>query len=734
MATNKVSKEQTDAKSPIDAGTESWQLRALNGVARHQQYIITEVTTVGREESCGIYLPSGHISRLHARLSPEGERLVLTDMNSANGTYVNGEKISEQELQHDDVVRFDTLEFVVVAPEVHADTNKTQLRMPVVSSDDVTLVTDADKLAGDFNVMSSGKTEVGRAWAEQKKETGKDVNGTMVMPDVSDVCDGTVAMPAVESEQTREADCAEMDNTVVARLVCRMPPMEGKVFTLSQKLTTIGRDDTNDVVLAEASVSSVHAHIRYEQGRWTIEDKGSYNGVYVNNTKRQRAELRTGDEIGIGRVQLRFEDPAQKPARSLFRMPSVKLPVLQGNVLLSLAAASLAVVAVAAALLLWPRHKVSLYPLWVSSPVDMPDPMAPVVADVNADAKPEVLVVSGSGKVDILSAAAGAVVQTLDSVGPINAPPLVLDVNNDGKRDIVLSSVNGTVVAVSGDGREIWRKSPAENDQLVSAPATAAINDDRVEDIIMPSATASLLAMDGASGNMLWSAAGTGIGPVFSKPLVADVNSDGLMDIVVIGNRDRLISLTLINGQLRKNWTQPIPKVLSATPLFVTSPSATGMIVLATQEDGIIAFNASNGARLWQIPVEDLVLADLLVADSKGNGRADSIIAADLSGNVISIDTVTGEILWQTKLEAGVQAAPQWLPSEGETGAWLLIADTKANVYILAADNGGIVDKTAVEGADHFVVPAVVADLDGKGREELLLVSQNGRRFAYRIE
>jgi MinD-like ATPase involved in chromosome partitioning or flagellar assembly len=73
--------------------------------------------TIGREEGRDLQLPSEMVSRLHATVSKSDERFVLVDHDSANGTFLNNLKMSPNEphaLNHKDVVRFDTFEFLYV--------------------------------------------------------------------------------------------------------------------------------------------------------------------------------------------------------------------------------------------------------------------------------------------------------------------------------------------------------------------------------------------------------------------------------------------------------------------------------------------------------------------------------------------------------------------------------------------------------------------------------------------
>ena len=47
-------------------------------------------TTIGRSESASITLPLTDISRMHVKVAYQDEQFILEDLNSTNGTYVNG--------------------------------------------------------------------------------------------------------------------------------------------------------------------------------------------------------------------------------------------------------------------------------------------------------------------------------------------------------------------------------------------------------------------------------------------------------------------------------------------------------------------------------------------------------------------------------------------------------------------------------------------------------------------
>ncbi|WP_261342513.1 sigma 54-interacting transcriptional regulator [Botrimarina colliarenosi] len=67
-------------------------------------------TLLGRGGACQVALPDPICSRVHARIVAEGEHWVVADRESRNGTYVNGQKVSEAALGDGHVIRIGTTE------------------------------------------------------------------------------------------------------------------------------------------------------------------------------------------------------------------------------------------------------------------------------------------------------------------------------------------------------------------------------------------------------------------------------------------------------------------------------------------------------------------------------------------------------------------------------------------------------------------------------------------------
>ena len=118
--------EALSTASPLSA----WALKSNHSALNNKVFTLGAQTLVGRSKDCDITLAAAHLSRQHARLTIENDRLHVKDLDSSNGTFVNGRRVTEARVSRGDELRFDSLAFGVIGPADELD--KTTIR-PVIS-------------------------------------------------------------------------------------------------------------------------------------------------------------------------------------------------------------------------------------------------------------------------------------------------------------------------------------------------------------------------------------------------------------------------------------------------------------------------------------------------------------------------------------------------------------------------------------------------------------------------
>jgi pSer/pThr/pTyr-binding forkhead associated (FHA) protein len=74
-------------------------------------------------------------------------------------------------------------------------------------------------------------------------------------------------------------------------------------FVLNEGTTAVGRQPDSEILLDDVTVSRQHCQFTVTVDELAVEDLGSTNGTYVNETRVDQASLNPGDQVIIGRFQ-----------------------------------------------------------------------------------------------------------------------------------------------------------------------------------------------------------------------------------------------------------------------------------------------------------------------------------------------------------------------------------------------------------------------------------------------
>lgn len=155
--------------------------------------IVNNTVVVGRGENCDLRVPLSSVSRKHCELSISGGKLRIRDLSSSNGTYVNNERIMEQDLNAGDRLVVGSVVFTVqidgVPEEIH----------PVK--------TKAQKLA---ESSLTGQAAVKAAEAEAKEKTGVPIAAP---PGGEEDADTMAALENLVAEALKEDEEDEKEGT-----------------------------------------------------------------------------------------------------------------------------------------------------------------------------------------------------------------------------------------------------------------------------------------------------------------------------------------------------------------------------------------------------------------------------------------------------------------------------------------------------------------------------------------
>lgn len=256
----------------------------LRSLQTGEEFPLGQEMLVGREVECQISLNSGHISRYHAKVTRTADGVVVEDLRSTNGTFINGRRInSPQPLALGDEIRFHEQAFRLVSN--HAQSGDAE----------ATLFQSVDNTARPMPASAPVKPS------------------RPVEPELPQLDDSSTRILSVDELQRLqgkgERPVKGPENGSGPRFVVLTAPIRGKVFSLrSQQRNAwlIGRDEGCQFNLFDKTVSGEHARVRRLADDWILETCEGRNPIYINNRPVDISTLQHGDVVRVGRMELMF--------------------------------------------------------------------------------------------------------------------------------------------------------------------------------------------------------------------------------------------------------------------------------------------------------------------------------------------------------------------------------------------------------------------------------------------
>ena len=275
----------------------------------------------------------------------------------------------------------------------------------------------------------------------------------------------------------------------------------------------------------------------------------------------------------------------------------------------------------------------------------------PVISDVDGNGNTDVLIAGNT--VYLLNGSTGVPIWTFTPIKPVYSSAVVVDLNNNGSLEVVFRA-DSTIYALNGNnGSLLWSYTTKKNISGlfggVSSPAVGDIDNNGQVDVVVISGQGApiVYALNGNNGTLKWRDT-IGPGIMFSSPIIADVNGDCNMDVLIPGKD----TLRLLNGTTgARIWGVGSARSWSCAVADIDN-NCTMEVITA----GPAVYNGSNGSLVWDAagPTGGMFAPIPKVGDFDPSSPGSEIITCrsyvDTSASVFMYSS-TGALLWSfTKL------------------------------------------------------------------------------------
>jgi pSer/pThr/pTyr-binding forkhead associated (FHA) protein len=126
------------------------------GMTGRTQELKVEKTTIGRVEDNTFQIAEPSVSSHHCEVVLKGNEVLVRDLNSTNGTFINGEKVTERIIKPGQILRLGQIE-MRLETDAPAASSKKQIDQTMVMQRGVSLTElEQGARAGGFDTKSAG--------------------------------------------------------------------------------------------------------------------------------------------------------------------------------------------------------------------------------------------------------------------------------------------------------------------------------------------------------------------------------------------------------------------------------------------------------------------------------------------------------------------------------------------------------------------------------------------------
>jgi len=270
----------------------------LKQVNRDKEFELDKTSlSIGRDANCDIVLDQGNTSRVHARIFFNNGKIIIEDLNSTNGTFINSKQIYKPtSILPGDNIKFSSNEFTLISNTPDDET--------IISRKTLFLKPENSYIVLDEINVDPNKTVLQQNYPLPFGWPADDTISKKLFQ----------AKPNIKYldkvDQQIQKKFAKDDNVYIAALVfnanAEVPIIFGLSLDSQQHTISIGRSEECNFTINAPSVSEHHADLYFEHNKWYLKDHNSTNGIQEHKKLITKLKLEHGTTASLGQIEMIF--------------------------------------------------------------------------------------------------------------------------------------------------------------------------------------------------------------------------------------------------------------------------------------------------------------------------------------------------------------------------------------------------------------------------------------------
>ncbi|MDR1695071.1 MAG: FHA domain-containing protein [Endomicrobium sp.] len=291
-------------------------------------------------------------------------------------------------------------------------------------------------------------------------------------------------------------------------------------------------------------------------------------------------------------------------------------------------------------------------------------------------------------------------------------------------------------------GAALWRQIEIFNSGKTS-PVIADVNNDGIEDIIVLSDSSMLYVVDGQSGNLIMKEI---LGGVVSEmtPLVADLTANGKLDVVVCSEDGAVHFLYDVGygGSGFEKYTEFVEGPIYASPVLYQSKDIAPMVVVANYASKVFFIDGKSRTKktvdlVAKTGKTHLIAGAPAIGDITGDGVPEVIVQSNVPQYISAIDVTKFDVMWTYFVEptppAGLMhnASPLVADLDGNGAGDVFAVSANGSILGLRGKTGypagELLWKLFVPEGKRIISSPAMCDFDKDGMMDFVVAAEDGR-------
>lgn len=264
--------------------------------------------SIGRSSTNDVVIPNNSISNQHCLIHTKNNKLYISDLNSTNGTYIDGNRLTPNKQYPLNINQILILGTEGIQYQITQSYQTEYVDVNNISSEYKDKFTIGRSATNDIIINSPNVSSVHISISKN--------NNDWIIEDVS--TNGTY-LNSFENRLIKNSPTYKLERDQVLYLA-NYKLQTNKIFQLIEKSSTakqkldfnkdeilLGRASSCDLTVDNPNISSEHAKITHENNAYYIVDLKSTNGTFVNfNPIKGKTKIYEGDKITLGVYTFEF--------------------------------------------------------------------------------------------------------------------------------------------------------------------------------------------------------------------------------------------------------------------------------------------------------------------------------------------------------------------------------------------------------------------------------------------